>query len=79
MDKPKTYHINKECVDFKVRIPLSVTDNTGLHHTTSTLDLQAGRRHTGQLEALKVTHPPCQYLKLQHTESHIICDFLGAG
>lgn len=52
MIKPTMYHINEECVDVKVGILLSVADDTGLHHTTSTLNLQAGRCHTGQLEAL---------------------------
>lgn len=63
MIKPTMYHINEECVDVKVGILLSVADDTGLHHTTSTLNLQAGRCHTGQLEALQVTQPPCQDLK----------------
>lgn len=64
--KTKMYHVKEECVDVKVGILLSVADDTGLHHTTSTLDLQAGRCHTGQLEAFQVTHPPCQDLK-RHT------------
>lgn len=57
------YHINEECVDIKVGILLRVADDTGLHYTTSTLNLQVGGCHTGQLEALQVTHPPCQDLK----------------
>lgn len=63
MFKLKMYHINEECVDVKVGILLSVANNTGLQYTTSALDLQAGRCHTGQLEALQVTHSPCQDLK----------------
>lgn len=78
MNKPQMYHINEECVDFKVRILLSVPDDTGLHHATSTLNLQAGGCHTGQLEALQVTQPPCQDLKWSYTESHIICDIICA-
>lgn len=66
-NKPKVYHINEECVDIKVGILFCVADDTGLHHTTTTLNLQAGRCHAGQLEALQVAQPPCQDLK-----SHIL-------
>lgn len=74
MNKPKMYHINEECVDFKVGILLSVPDDTGLHHATSTFNLQARGSDTGQLVALQVTHPPCQDLKWSYIESQIICD-----
>lgn len=65
------HHVKEQRVDIKVRLLLSITDDTGLCHAASTLHLKAGRCHAGQLEALQVPDSPCQDLKRGATERRV--------
>lgn len=61
------HHFHEEHTDVKVWVLLDVLDDAGLDALPPTLHQQAGRGHTGQLEALEVPQPPGQDLQDEGT------------
>lgn len=56
------HHFHEEHADVEVGVLLDVLDDAGLDALPPALHQQAGRGHTGQLEALEVPQPPGQDL-----------------